>query len=83
MFFNGYALSRLNRLQDKWMSGMHGQYNAAEEERKPLMISFDDDDNLLETQVGKIHLSDNVFDGGEEKNAKYLPSEFFLKICLP
>jgi len=61
----------LNRLQDKWMSGMHGQYNAAEEERKPLMISFDDDDNLLETQVGKIHLSDNVFDGGEEIRVEY------------
>ena len=61
----------LNRLQDKWMSGMHGQYNAAEEERKPLMISFDDEDNLLETQVGKIHLSDNVFDGGEEIRVEY------------
>ena len=28
----------LKRLQDKWMTGMHGQYNAAEEERKPLLI---------------------------------------------
>ncbi len=44
----------LGRLQDKWMSGMHGQYNAAEEERKPLMIAFDDDDNLLETQVVRV-----------------------------
>ncbi|PDH26890.1 MAG: hypothetical protein CND85_02145 [Marine Group II euryarchaeote MED-G33] len=61
----------LNRLQDKWMSGMHGQYNAAEEERKPLMISFDDEDNLLETQVGKIYLTDNVFDGGEEIRVEY------------
>ena len=61
----------LNRLQDKWMSGMHGQSNAAEEERKPLMISFDDEDNLLETQVGKIYLTDNVFDGGEEIRVEY------------
>jgi hypothetical protein len=70
----------LGRLQDKWMSGMHGQYNAAEEERKPLMIAFDDDDNLLETQVGKIHISDNVFDGGEEIRIEYpgLGTEFFV-----
>ncbi len=59
------------RLQDKWMSGMQGQYNAAEEERKPLMIAFDEDDNLLETQVGAIHISDNVFDGGEEIRIEY------------
>ena len=61
----------LFRLQDKWMSGMQGQYNAAEEERKPLMIAFDEDDNLLETQVGAIHISDNVFDGGEEIRIEY------------
>ena len=61
----------LGRLQDKWMSGMQGQYNAAEEERKPLMIAFDDEDNLLETQVGSIHISDNVFDGGEEIRIEY------------
>ena len=70
----------LGRLQDKWISGMHGQYNAAEEERKPLMIAFDDDDNLLETQVGAIHISDNVFDGGEEIRIEYpgLGTEFFV-----
>ena len=70
----------LFRLQDKWMSGMHGQYNAAEDERKPLMIAFDDDDNLLETQVGAIHLSDNVFDGGEEIRIEYpgLGTEFYI-----
>jgi len=70
----------LGRLQDKWMSGMHGQYNAAEEERKPLMISFDEDDNLLETQVGAIHISDNVFDGGEEIRIEYpgRGTEFFV-----
>ena len=70
----------LGRLQDKWMDGMHGQYNAAEEERKPLMIAFDDDDNLLETQVGAIHLSDNVFDGGEEIRIEYpgMGTEFFV-----
>jgi len=70
----------LGRLQDKWMSGMHGQYNAAEEERKPLMIAFDEDDNLLETQVGSIHISDNVFDGGEEIRIEYpgRGTEFFV-----
>jgi hypothetical protein len=70
----------LGRLQDKWMSGMHGQYNAAEEERKPLMIAFDEDDNLLETQVGTIHISDNVFDGGEEIRIEYpgMGTEFFV-----
>ena len=70
----------LVRLQDKWISGMHGQYNAAEEERKPLMIAFDEDDNLLETQVGAIHLSDNVFDGGEEIRIEYpgLGTEFYI-----
>ncbi|MEE2747230.1 MAG: hypothetical protein VX473_02040 [Candidatus Thermoplasmatota archaeon] len=70
----------LVRLQDKWMSGMHGQYNAAEEERKPLMIAFDEDDNLLETQIGSIHISDNVFDGGEEIRIEYpgLGTEFYV-----
>ena len=70
----------LSRLQDKWMSGMQGQYNAAEEERKPLMIAFDEEDNLLETQVGSIHLSDNVFDGGEEIRIEYpgRGTEFFV-----
>ncbi len=70
----------MGRLQDKWMSGMHGQYNAAEDERKPLMIAFDDDDNLLETQVGAIHISDNVFDGGEEIRIEYpgRGTEFFV-----
>ena len=70
----------LGRLQDKWMTGMQGQYNAAEEERKPLMIAFDEDDNLLETQVGTIHISDNVFDGGEEIRIEYpgRGTEFFV-----
>ena len=70
----------LNRLQDKWIKGMQGHYNAAEEERKPLLISFDDDDNLLETQVGAVHLSHNEFDGGEEIRIEYpgFGTEFFV-----
>ena len=70
----------LTRLQDKWMDGMHGQYNAAEEERKPLMIAFDEEDNLMETQVGSIHISDNIFDGGEEIRIEYpgRGTEFFV-----
>ncbi len=77
---NSEQKESLTRLQDKWISGMHGQYNAAEEERKPLMIAFDDEDNLLETQVGAIHLSDNVFDGGEEIRIEYpgLGTEFYI-----
>jgi ribosomal protein L37AE/L43A len=61
----------LNRLQSKWFDGMQGHFNPAEEERKPLMISFDDDDNLLETQVGAVHLSDNNYDGGEVIRLEY------------
>ena len=42
---SGEQEASLKRLEDKWMSGMSGHFNAAAEERKPLMISFDDDDN--------------------------------------
>ena len=58
----------LKRLEDKWMSGMQGHYNAAAEERKPLMISFDDDDNILSTEVAAITIVSNGFDGGEERS---------------
>ncbi|MDP6906378.1 MAG: hypothetical protein QF440_03060 [Candidatus Thalassarchaeaceae archaeon] len=69
----------LRRLEDKWMTGQQGQFNAAEEERKPLLISFDDDDNLLETQVGCIYMSSNDFDGGEEIRIEYpgMGTEFY------
>mgnify|MGYP001345565779 CR=1 FL=1 len=69
----------LNRLQDKWMDGMQGHYNAAEEERKPLIIRFDDDDNIIETTVGKICIVANNFDGGEEIRIEYpgKGTEFF------
>ena len=70
----------LSRLQDKWIDGMQGHFNAAEEERKPLMISFDEDDNILETQVGKLTLLNNEFDGGEEIRVEYpgRGTEFYL-----
>nr|AIF08373.1 hypothetical protein [uncultured marine group II/III euryarchaeote KM3_28_D12] len=70
----------LKRLQSKWFDGMQGHHNPAEEERKPLMISFDDDDNLLETQVGSVHLTDNTFDGGEEIRIEYpgYGTEFYV-----
>ena len=55
----------LQRLEDKWMSGMQGHYNAASEDRKPLMISFDDDDNLVSTEVAALTIVSNGFDGGE------------------
>ena len=61
----------LKRLEDKWMSGMQGHFNAATEERKPLMISFDDEDNIVSTEVGSITLVDNGFDGGEEIRLEY------------
>ena len=61
----------LKRLEDKWMTGMSGHFNAASEERKPLMISFDDDDNLVDTTVGSITIVANGFDGGEEIRIEY------------
>jgi ribosomal protein L37AE/L43A len=69
----------LKRLEDKWMSGMQGHFNAAAEERKPLMISFDDDDNIVSTEVGSITLVDNGFDGGEEIRLEYpgIGTEFY------
>ena len=53
------------------MSGMQGHYNAASEDRKPLMISFDDDDNLVSTEVAALTIVSNGFDGGEEIRLEY------------
>tara|TARA_B100000287_G_scaffold428807_1_gene480883 strand:+ start:180 stop:1124 length:945 start_codon:yes stop_codon:yes gene_type:complete len=61
----------LQRLEQKWMSGLQGTYNAAEEERKPLMISFDDEDNIQHTEIGSVSLLTNDFDGGEEIRLEY------------
>ena len=61
----------LKRLEDKWMSGMQGHFNAAVEERKPLMISFDDEDNILSTEVASVTIVANGFDGGEEIRLEY------------
>ncbi|RAH13618.1 MAG: hypothetical protein CMB56_007220 [Methanobacteriota archaeon] len=61
----------LQRLESKWMSGLQGTYNAAEEERKPLMISFDDEDNLQHTDIGSVSILGNDFDGGEEIRLEY------------
>ncbi len=70
----------LTRLQDKWIDGMQGHYNAASEERKPLIINFDDDDNILDTNVGKITIISNNFDGGEEIRIEYpgRGTEFYI-----
>lgn len=70
----------LKRLEDKWMTGMSGHFNAAAEERKPLMISFDDDDNLVDTTIGSITIVANGFDGGEEIRLEYpgLGTEFYI-----
>ena len=69
----------LQRLEDKWMSGLQGTFNVASEERKPLMISFDDDDNISNTVVASITLLNNEFDGGEEIRLEYpgLGTEFY------
>ena len=69
----------LKRLEDKWMSGMQGHYNAASEDRKPLMISFDDDDNLVSTEVAALTIVSNGFDGGEEIRLEYpgIGTEFY------
>lgn len=61
----------LQRLESKWMSGLQGTYNAAEEERKPLMISFDDEDNIQRTEIGSVSILGNSFDGGEEIRLEY------------
>ena len=61
----------LTRLEDKWMSGMQGHFNTATEERKPLMISFDDEDNLVSTEVAALTVVANGFDGGEEIRLEY------------
>ena len=56
----------MKRLEDKWMSGMSGHFNAAAEERKPLMISFDDDDNLVDTTVEVLQsLQMDLMEGGD------------------
>ncbi|MDC0557130.1 hypothetical protein OAO34_05030 [Candidatus Poseidoniaceae archaeon] len=76
---SGAQEESLQRLEDKWMSGMSGHFNAASEERKPLMISFDDDDNLVDTTVGSIAIVANGFDGGEEIRLEYpgIGTEFY------
>ena len=69
----------LNRLQGRWMDGMAGHYNVAEEERKPLLISFDEEDNLVETDTAIITVVGNDFDGGEEIRVEYpgIGTEFY------
>lgn len=69
----------LNRLQGRWIDGMAGHFNPAEEERKPLVISFDDDDNLQATDTAIITVVGNDFDGGEEIRVEYpgLGTEFY------
>ena len=69
----------LQRLEDKWMSGLQGTFNVATEERKPLMISFDDDDNIGNTVIASVTLLNNEFDGGEEVRLEYpgMGTEFY------
>ena len=69
----------LGRLEDKWMSGMQGHFNTATEDRKPLMISFDDDDNIVSTEVAALTIVSNGFDGGEEIRLEYpgMGTEFY------
>ena len=69
----------LGRLEEKWMSGMQGHFNTATEDRKPLMISFDDDDNIVSTEVAALTIVSNGFDGGEEIRLEYpgMGTEFY------
>lgn len=69
----------LTRLQGKWVDGMHGHYDPARDERKPLIIAFDEDDNLLQTEVASLTVVNNDFDGGEEVRIEYpgIGTEFF------
>jgi len=77
---SGEQEASLQRLEDKWLSGMQGHFNTATEERKPLMISFDDDDNLVDTTVATIKVVANGFDGGEEIRIEYpgYGTEFYI-----
>ncbi len=70
----------LTRLQDKWIDGMQGHYDAARDDRKPLIIAFDDDDNLMDTEVASLTIVNNDFDGGEEIRIEYpgIGTEFFV-----
>lgn len=70
----------LTRLQDKWIEGMQGHYNPAEESRIPLIINMDDDDNIIDTEVCRLTILDNSFDGGEEIRIEYpgKGTEFYL-----
>jgi hypothetical protein len=58
---------------------MQGHYNAASEDRKPLMISFDDEDNIVSTEVAALTIVSNGFDGGEEIRLEYpgIGTEFY------
>ena len=69
----------LGRLEEKWMSGMKGHFNTATEDRKPLMISFDDEDNIVSTEVAALTIVANGFDGGEEIRLEYpgMGTEFY------
>jgi len=69
----------LTRLEDKWMNGMQGQFNTATEERKPLMIMFDEEDNIVSSEVASLTIVSNGFDGGEEIRLEYpgLGTEFY------
>jgi len=69
----------LQRLEDRWMTGLQGTFNVATEERKPLMISFDDEDNISDTVVASLTLINNEFDGGEEVRIEYpgMGTEFY------
>ena len=44
------------------------------------MISFDDDDNLVETVVATLDVVENGFDGGEEVRIEYpgVGTEFYV-----
>ena len=78
---SGEQEAGLKRLESKWMDGMKGHFNAAEEERKPLMISFDDSgEDLVDTTVGTVTLLTNDFDGGEEIRVEYpgIGTEFYI-----
>ena len=58
------------------MSGMRGHYNAAAE-RKLLMISFDDDDNILSTEVAAITIVSNGLTAGRKYPNIPAAAEFY------
>ena len=59
---------------------MQGHYNAASEDRKPLMINFDDDDNLVSTEL--LHWQSYRTDLMEGRNSAWISGNWNWILCV-